>query len=238
MRKLTVGWLLQREIAPEGTKPAPFPGKYPTKIAWRVRLEGDRIRTYVGKPVKVAAEAALNFARREDSCSIWAWEFDRKSVISSCYWTNPRLLVLTGRLPCSMVNGDLQKFYHFWEDMKYGVLSTPTHLTSFLKPTYVKRIKVGDKIQPVYSPHERLRQLDHLAPFKEWVAWAFQDPKAATTRVEWGQLNATLTEIQEQQRLDAQLQAEREALLREWDQRERDNEWDDFRRPEPGGPLI
>jgi hypothetical protein len=80
MKKYSIEWLAAARFKPllrGNTKP--FPGKYPTRVAWQCRYNG-KLVSYVGKPSPRAFKKFHEYRRRGNT-SLWAVEFDRKGII-------------------------------------------------------------------------------------------------------------------------------------------------------------
>jgi hypothetical protein len=80
MKKYTIEWLAAARFKPllrGNTKP--FPGKYPTRVAWQCHYNG-KLVSYVGKPSPRAFKKFHEY-RRRGVHSLWAVEFDRKGII-------------------------------------------------------------------------------------------------------------------------------------------------------------
>jgi hypothetical protein len=70
------------------TKPKPFPGKYPTRIAYAgMLLDGTHI-SYIGKPTRKVLARYQQWMRTHMLKQIWIIEFDRNGVIARDKSTN------------------------------------------------------------------------------------------------------------------------------------------------------
>lgn len=79
MKKYSIEWLAAARSKPlTRANPKPFPGKYPTRIAWQGRYKGQVI-SYVGKPSLRALQRFHTYRRRTPY--MWAVEFDRAGVV-------------------------------------------------------------------------------------------------------------------------------------------------------------
>lgn len=126
--------------------PSPFPGKYPTRMAWVVRFQDGRVVKYFGKPNKIAAQ---KFLRLRDQPGVVLWserEFDRGNVVGMRAETQA----------FCRSHGVLDKLYHPFR-MREGI-------ADFADPFYQKRIS-GFR---VYRPYKTLK-LQMLKDFKGWL---------------------------------------------------------------------
>lgn len=80
MKKYSIEWLAAARFKPMLRGNAkPFPGKYPTRVAWQCHYRG-KLVSYVGKPSPRAFKKFLEY-RRRGVPSLWAVEFDRKGIV-------------------------------------------------------------------------------------------------------------------------------------------------------------
>jgi hypothetical protein len=113
--------------------PAPFPGKWPTRIAWHVR--GHRgVHSYIGKPTPFRVNEFMAHFTNEVVLGAWFDEFDRKH---SLYHWDLRHVPRT--------HPNLFSLYHFWR----GADTHGLHLTGSLT-----RKRLGSLW--VYSPYRAL----------------------------------------------------------------------------------
>lgn len=80
MKKYSIEWLAAARFKPllrGNTKP--FPGKYPTRVAWQCHYKG-KLVSYVGKPSPRAFKKFHEY-RRRGITTLWAVEFDRKGIV-------------------------------------------------------------------------------------------------------------------------------------------------------------
>lgn len=99
------------------SEPAPFPGRWPTRIAWRV-LTMDEDRSYIGKPAQPEVLAFRRLVGQHNHVEAWLMEFDRKH--NPIYiWIN------AGPRSGTYMNQALYYVYHLWSglDVEAGHLS-------------------------------------------------------------------------------------------------------------------
>lgn len=124
-------WKGQRD-----SMPAPFPGRWPTRIAWRVESSDGRKASYIGKPIAQAArqfQALSSLPQAYDVC--YLVEFDRK------HWPIYLWSIYTG----TVTHPSLWGVYHYWQ----AALSYANYLTG---PNYFRRL--GGL--PIYCPFRAL----------------------------------------------------------------------------------
>lgn len=118
--------------------PAPFPGKWPTRIAWGFRGISKSGKwfsaSYIGKPTSQTVSEFVSY-QQQPKTEAWFFEFDRKHIPIYTWdrvqgvWTNPIMFAV----------------YHFWQSWgNFG--------EHFLVPTY--RRQLGGLW--VYSPYRAL----------------------------------------------------------------------------------
>lgn len=119
--------------------PSPFPGKYPTHLAWKFSHQG-RTQTYMGKPTTQAVAKFFSLLRQQDPWMLqaaWITEFDR---------VHPYVLAWDKQRG-TQIHPRLWPFYHYWQT------ATQT-FEHFQSPWLVKDV-CGHK---VYSPFRVLRR--------------------------------------------------------------------------------
>lgn len=82
MKKYTLEWLLANPRLTRATRPKPFPGKYPTRIAFKAVLTDGKVVTYVGKPSLRITNRIRHWRTHYVLRSIQAMEFDRNGVLA------------------------------------------------------------------------------------------------------------------------------------------------------------
>lgn len=125
--------------------PAPFPGKFPTRIAWKANTRRGVV-SYLGKP-SAQAIAAYNRIRLSEAQwqGYWFEEFDRKHGI-----------FMASNITRPGCHPSLFGYYHYW----MSVLDDVSHLSGVVvKDLYGHR---------VYSPYRALRE-EHR---REWLTYA------------------------------------------------------------------
>lgn len=170
MIKWTIEKLEKRNENWQRKYPAPFPGKYPTRIAWKVvfrkgisrikdgRMEQgvmEEVMTYVGKPNKMEL-LRLPTMLREMQMKGWspatltAYEFDTQGLLSKTIETGSARFTQRSWCP-TYTAGALRAYYHPWEDSQ-------EHLKLFTGKFWLKRIKGKLKVHTIYSPMETLTE--------------------------------------------------------------------------------
>lgn len=163
MRRFTIDFAT--DLPREGA-PAPFPGKWPTRIWWRIEAYGPHFeRSYIGKPNRQAlAQFALLAARiRHGVEHLECGEFDRHSVL---YKSWPREI----GAPWHSTHSRAWGAYHHWDIVQPA-------LAHFARPVWLKRID-GFRC---YSPQEVLKR-EYVLEYKIWLKsqkWPQDEPKAA-----------------------------------------------------------
>jgi len=90
--------------------PAPFPGRFPTRIAWVVvRNIGGKLvkKQYLGKPSVNAMNRLLSLGRKPDVTMAWLKEFDKKTTVGERMWNRN-----FQRIEFSSVSQHLKQYYH------------------------------------------------------------------------------------------------------------------------------
>jgi len=90
--------------------PAPFPGKFPTRIAWVVvrHVGGRQVEEkYLGKPSVNAINRLLSVGRKPDVVMTWLKEFDKKTTVGERSWQRP-----LQRVDFSATSTQLVRYYH------------------------------------------------------------------------------------------------------------------------------
>lgn len=148
MKKLNVAhWerALLRTVQQKITEVNPFPGKWPTKIAYALRVKGRRHPvTYAGKPSTTAVARFRKFSRIKGTTG-WFVEFDARNPICWLsqihrYWTQ---------------NNPVYGRYHYWD-------ADSVH--AFTAKFYRKRV-AGFTL---YSPFEKLKR-QQIEDYKAWL---------------------------------------------------------------------
>lgn len=121
MKKYTIEWLEPVRLKPltRATKAKPFPGKYPTRVAWQALYKGKRV-SYVGKPSRRALRRFHNYTKT--ALSVWALEFDRNGVIAK--FSEAGVLV----------NAPLRSYYHPVADERSYFFLQPFKWVSYKEP--------------------------------------------------------------------------------------------------------
>lgn len=79
-RGFTIEKVLQMPLT-QRLEPRPFPGKYPTRIAWVLKQQGGRTYSYIGKPSANALKQLLMMQARRPAKQIDFVEFDMGHVV-------------------------------------------------------------------------------------------------------------------------------------------------------------
>lgn len=162
MRHFTVEYVSKLGIFTQGRSPAPFPGEFPTRIAWRFRAVGRGKEAgkffdeeYLGKPNGLAVCRLRNlearFAAKGWRPNIETWEFDRKVVILRSFF-NP----VMGLDEVTAVE-TLMAAYHPWQ--AFG-----RRLDHFLPEIFIKNIG-GFR---VYATTKMLKT-EFITSYKAWM---------------------------------------------------------------------
>jgi hypothetical protein len=126
--------------------PAPFPGKYPTRVCYHVCFVGDTAEVYIGKPNLIAVKKYLAAKRRPDVEWWQESEFDRANLLTRrC----------SGR-SLTKTHSTLAKLYHPFR--------TVDGIGAFAAPFWRKRISGFT----CYSPFETLK-LQMVKDHKAWL---------------------------------------------------------------------
>lgn len=155
MRRLNLQMLRNMSLDNAPRPPAPFPGKFPTWIAFG----GDAQQwEYVGKPSGNAIQLLTKqITRGPRGSRVHIYEFDRKGVIAYAAYISPNRL--PGALVPSWMHMQLYEYYHPFEETSFII-------PHFQRKFYVKRLKANGVIHRVYSPFERLKVATHIEPFR------------------------------------------------------------------------
>lgn len=177
--------------------PAPFPGKYPTRIGLELRhyRTGKVLFEYLGKPCVLAVREFTDRAMKE-VCSGYAVEFDRKNLVASRTFMTPLLGPSLGATAAEGIR-TLRHYYHpFHPDGDNRVV-----VNYFYNPFYVLEIALRVKpedtdrvIVRMYSPTKTTPSMSkHRAWLREFVFAAERQPDVAQARqpllqyrVTWG----------------------------------------------------
>lgn len=87
MKKLRAADWVLRPVAKGTPNPAPFPGEYPTRIAWVVTFRDRAPKVYIGKPGPSAVRALAKWTSKKDLDIGHFVEFDRRNVIRELRFT-------------------------------------------------------------------------------------------------------------------------------------------------------
>lgn len=162
MKKFKIHDLLEMRLNEAARNPAPFPGAWPTRMAWAVYgdrsdKDGGELReNYIGKP---SAEQINRFHRLKEQMSgekfrrslAYCWEFDRRNLVLDSLWDG-------GEMIYPVVHSNLLwNAYHPWNNLEGS-------LQYFQKAVFLKTIG-GFR---VYSPLKTL-PLEHVANFRLWM---------------------------------------------------------------------
>lgn len=118
----------------DNSTPSPFPGRWPTRLAWRVDAPGG-VQTYFGKPTPSAYAKYRNALKGVEFVGHWIVEFD------------------LGHFPLASWNSQvgftfhasLWTYYHFWQGLE--------HEMGYLNQPVVAKTLAG---RVVYSPMRNL----------------------------------------------------------------------------------
>lgn len=89
MKKLRAADWVLRPVAKGTPNPAPFPGEYPTRIAWVVTFRDRAPKVYIGKPGPSAVNALEKWVAKQDFDIGHFVEFDRRSVVRDIKFEGP-----------------------------------------------------------------------------------------------------------------------------------------------------
>ena len=104
MQKFSLGEISRWVVDQDKKKPEPFPGKFPTRVAWTatatplMKIDDELppkavlLAQYFGKPSAFAGERlARIMARRQRfyRLEIKTWEFDRRNLLGRTIWNQP-----------------------------------------------------------------------------------------------------------------------------------------------------
>lgn len=138
MKKYSIEWLTDVRRRPRGltraTKVKPFPGKYPTRIAWSVKVFGGGTVSYVGKPSRRALQRFRSHLKTPGYLTGWAVEFDRNGLIAK-----------DGGRPGTLVNANLRSHYHPYGEHRVEFYNEPGRWITYPETIYtvggVKTVK-------------------------------------------------------------------------------------------------
>jgi hypothetical protein len=90
VKKYSLAWTrLHLQRLTRATKPKPFPGKYPTRIAWQGTLKNGEQISYIGKPTERIL-SRFRFLRENNSIArFWGVEFDKNGSIARTEYAVP-----------------------------------------------------------------------------------------------------------------------------------------------------
>jgi hypothetical protein len=127
----------KRRVGMKDNHPAPFPGKWPTRIAWHYKVAGGPDESYVGKPTAQAVQRYQALVRQRDLLVrlTYVMEFDRKHI-PIYYWSQTSPM---------QINPTIYGVYHFWQN--------PAPVAGHLALQSFRRRLGGF---PVYSPYRAL----------------------------------------------------------------------------------
>lgn len=134
MKKYSIEWLAAARNKPNGltraTKARPFPGKYPTRIAWSVKDFHGKTVSYVGKPARRALQQFRT--RLKTGVGGWAIEFDRNGLIAK-----------EGGRPGTLTNANLRFHYHPVEEERNKFFVQPGLWITYPEVRYTHRVMGG-----------------------------------------------------------------------------------------------
>lgn len=81
MKKWTMQDVMKLRYADRNNRPRPFPGRFPTRVAWEVHNRDGRKWRYLGKPSVNAARQFLSKAKLEGTILATFKEFDRSYLV-------------------------------------------------------------------------------------------------------------------------------------------------------------
>lgn len=84
MKRYTVPWALnpRQTKLTRAQKPKPFPGRYPTRIAYVGTLANGQKVSYIGKPTRQVISRYRDWLKNYQLRDMWIIEFDRNGVIA------------------------------------------------------------------------------------------------------------------------------------------------------------
>jgi hypothetical protein len=115
MKKYTLEWLNTHRRLTNATRPKPFPGKFPTRIAWEFTFHNGETHSYVGKPSRWALVRYWNLIK-PDVKEYWALEFDRSGSVARIkavypYLNEPETAIASIRWVYHPWTEDRERFY-------------------------------------------------------------------------------------------------------------------------------
>lgn len=144
------------------TKPEPFPGRYPTRWAFRFIPEKGSEVTYAGKPCLTVRNQMLKLVYAHPGWIQFS-EWDKGGAIRICSSHTPaqymRVTGLRARL--------LEQFYYPWSMLDGGDV-----LKAWRSPIYPKRILRRAYSFVIYSPFEKMdcpEYLEYVKGYKTWL---------------------------------------------------------------------
>ena len=160
MRKFDVQYVATKMSRVHGWVPAPFPGKFPTRVALRIIYHDGRRKEYIGKPTRGFGRWVSQLRYQSGIAIFGVWEFDRTHLVREGTW----LGFEARENPTTNVSAGLALYYHPWDS--WGQAQS---WTAWERPFWTKRIVVDRQVHVVYSPLEKLKVSEHIEPFKIWV---------------------------------------------------------------------
>lgn len=82
MKKWTIRHSDKLQFAQTGQRPRPFPGKFPTRVAWEVKNSDGKNWSYIGKPSVNATRQFSSKARLAGTTYASFREFDREHLVA------------------------------------------------------------------------------------------------------------------------------------------------------------
>lgn len=87
MKRFTVQHVLGKMRIINATRPAPFPGTCPTRVAWAVKWSNGKLWTYLGRPSRNSYDRFVKLTQHPFRVAYNFREFDRQSVIGEAAGT-------------------------------------------------------------------------------------------------------------------------------------------------------
>jgi hypothetical protein len=155
VKHFTLRQLALQKKAWDSKNPAPFPGRWSTRIAWIFRSQPNKgpglVASYLGKPNAEQVQRFKRLLASHDRVEAVCWEFDRKNIfVENRYNFRDDNRVILQR-------GILWDAYHPWQ------LAT-NWLQHFLVKNHLKNI--GGFL--AYSPTPKLK-LEYIQQYKLWM---------------------------------------------------------------------
>lgn len=179
MLRFSLRKAMQLPTAPMWATPAPFPGKYPTRVGIRVERKGRRgkleVWEYVGKPNGVVAKKFEWMLGRAGVQSVQWLEWDRawRIVQASAGWQLPGSRgSVANMVPQRVVSEWLWRVYHPWHSISAVLVQR------WMKERFwVHRVNgIGGKSVRVYANAEQV-PMSLLAEYRRNVDVAQQQPR-------------------------------------------------------------